>query len=230
MGQSTTTLATALTTVRTFLDEPANPAVNFWSDSQLTAYMNIGCAEIQRRSEAIQKLGTVLVTSGQQTYTAPADVLRIYRVQYQPLGIQQIYPLERRGYNEMDEVWGLNQAFQGAWPGYFTMWGAPPNITLTLYPIPANNGTLSVFYYPTIVPVAAPTDTLDVLPEWESLVYDYTVYRARRQDADPRSKDDLDLFMENLSNMIEMTRAFSDQGNFITHGTANVPAWLAGEM
>jgi hypothetical protein len=71
-----------------------------------------------------------------------------------------------------------------------------------------------------------PTDTLDCLPGYESLIYDYAVYRALRQDADPRWQDQYNLYNEGLQQMINLSRSFTDQANWISTGTSNVPAWL----
>lgn len=223
MGNSATTLTDALINVRDFLDEPSPGQ---WSNTQLTAYLNLGQADVQRKSEALRQLVTVPVVVNQQKYVAPADILRIYRLEYVPTGSEQTYGLEFRGYNEMDAVWGTYQQYTGAFPSLYTLWSNPPTLQIVAYPVPSQGGIFQCFYYRQPVPVVNQTDTLDCLPGYESLIYDYAVYRALRQDADPRWQDQFNMYQQNLDSMVALTRSFTDQANFFSTGTSNVPAWL----
>ena len=123
MGNSTTALSTALTEIRDFLDEPM---AQQWSDTQLTSYINLGQADVQRKSEALRQMVTLEVLENVQKYVAPSDILRIYRLEYIPSGSTQTYGLEFRGYNEMDAVWGTYQQYTGAFPSLYTLWCNPP--------------------------------------------------------------------------------------------------------
>lgn len=223
MGNSTTPLSTALTEIRDFLDEPV---AQQWSNAQLTGYINLGQADVQRKSETLRNLVTMEVLSNVQKYTAPSDILRIYRLEYIPSGSTQTYGLEFRGYNEMDAVWGTYQQYTGAFPSLYTLWSNPPTLQIVAYPVPSQAGLFQCFYYRQPVPVVNQTDTLDCLPGYESLIYDYAVYRALRQDADPRWQDQFNMYQQNLDSMVALSRSFTDQANFFSTGTSNVPAWL----
>ncbi len=223
MGNSATALSEALVNVRDFLDEPIPQQ---WSDTQLTAYLNLGQADVQRKAEALRQLVTIPVVYNVQKYIAPADILRIYRLEYIPSGSTQTYGLEFRGYNEMDAVWGTYQQYTGAFPSLFTLWNQPPQLQIVAYPVPSQDGIFQCFYYRQPVAMVETTDTLDCLPGYESLIYDYAVYRALRQDADPRWQDQFTLYQNNLDSMIAMSRSYTDQANFFSTGTSNVPAWL----
>jgi hypothetical protein len=223
VGNSTTPLSTALTEIRDFLDEPT---AQQWSDTQLTSYINLGQADVQRKSEALRQLVTLDVLENVQKYVAPSDILRIYRLEYIPSGSTQTYGLEFRGYNEMDAVWGTYQQYTGAFPSLYTLWSNPPTLQIVAYPVPSQSGIFQCFYYRQAVPVVLSTDTLDCLPGYESLIYDYAVYRALRQDADPRWQDQFNMYQQNLDSMIALSRSFTDQANFFSTGTSNVPAWL----
>jgi hypothetical protein len=223
VGNSTTSLTTALTEIRDFLDEPV---AQQWSDAQLTSYINLGQADVQRKSEALRQLAMITVTENVQKYVAPNDILRIYRLEYIPTGSTQTYGLEFRGYNEMDAVWGTYQKYTGAFPSLYTLWSNPPTLQIVAYPVPSQSGLFQCFYYRQPVPVALTIDTLDCLPGYESLIYDYAVYRALRQDADPRWQDQFNMYQQNLDSMIALSRSFTDQANFFSTGTSNVPAWL----
>ena len=92
MGASSVQLSVALSNVRSFLNEPS---AQEWSDAQLTAYLNMGQADVQRKAEALRSSLVVPVTANVQKYTGPPDSLRIYRVEFVPGGIptQQTYSL-----------------------------------------------------------------------------------------------------------------------------------------
>jgi hypothetical protein len=230
MGASSVELSTALSNVRSFLDEPSAAE---WSDDQLTAYLNMGQADVQRKSESLRSTFNTPVSANVQRYLGPPDSLRIYRVEYIPGSFPallnsgvQTYSLEFRGFNEMDAIWGIYQQYTGAYPSLYTLWNQPPNLTIVTYPVPAEDGQLNVYYYPQAKPVANSTDTLDCLPGFEDVIYDFAVYRALRQDADPRWSDQWKLYSDNLSNMIDLSRTFTDQPNAFSSGSMNVPSWL----
>jgi len=229
VGLSSVTLSSALTTVRNLLDEPDNASTNFWSDSQLTNYLNLAQNQIQNRAEAIQVIATPTVSSGQQNVTGPTDLFRIYRVEYVLQGTNQIYPLEFRGYNEMDAEWGIYQNFQAAYPYYYTLWQTPPQTLIRMYPIPASAGNLNVFYYRNTVDMVNPGDTMDVMPGWEMVAFDFAVYLAYRQDNDARWTNAFQAFEDGLAQMIDHTRHFTDQGNWASTGSIQSAAsWLTG--
>jgi hypothetical protein len=225
VGASSVTLSTALSNVRSFVNEPT---AQEWSDAQFTAYLNMGQADVQRKSESLRTSLAIPVTANVQKYTGPSDSLRIYRVEYVPTGspTQQTYSLDFRGFNEMDAIWGIYQQYTGSYPSLYTLWKNPPNLTIITYPVPAQAGVLNVYYYPQPVAMVNPTDTMDCLPGFEDVVFDYAVYRALRQDADPRWKDQWTLYSQNLANMIDMSRTFTDQPNAFSSGSMNVPSWL----
>ena len=230
MGASSTALSTALGNVRSFLDEPSPQE---WSNAQLTAYLTMGQADVQRKAEALRSTLQVPVLPNVQSYNGPPNSLRIYRVEYVPNNIGtplsagvQTYSLEFRGFNEMDAIWGIYQQYTGAYPSLYTLWSQPPELKIVTYPVPAQAGYLNVYFYPQPVAMVAASDTMDCLPGFEDIVYDYAVYRALRQDADPRWQDQFKLYSDNLQNMIDMSRTFTDQPNAFSSGSMNVPSWL----
>jgi hypothetical protein len=240
MGQSGVDLTNALSIVRSMLDEPVP---QFWTNTELTTWLNEACADIERRSETLRNEYTTTVTANTQDYSAPNDVLRIYRCEFQPTqasGAGQLtYPLEYRGLLGMDQYWGNLQSQPASFPALYTLWYAPVSssqspaavstqLQIRLYPVPSQSGTLNIYYYRQIVSVSAGTDTLDCLPGWEDCVYDYTVYKALRKDADPRWKDQQSLYESKLTNMIDTTRSFTDQPDYISTGPVGQPSWLLG--
>jgi hypothetical protein len=237
MGQSGVTLTTALTNVRSMLDEP-NP--QFWTNSELTLWLNEACTDIARRSETLRQTATIAVTAGTQSFPAPVDTYRIYRIEFATSGVQT-YTLEYRGMEGMDQYWGNLQTQPAAWPALYTLWyspvsvaeagsPAPTQMMIKTYPVASQNGSLIVYYYRLIVPVTsgAPTATLDCLPGWEDVAYDYAVYKALRKDADPRWKEQHDLYESRLLDMIDRSRSWTDQPDYFSTGPTGQPAWLLG--
>jgi hypothetical protein len=221
-----TTLTQAQGYVREYLNEP-NPV--FWSNQQLTDYINQGCADIARRCETKQTTTTIAAVANQQSYTGPADMLRVHRIEFVQTGSTNTYTLEFRGYMEMDQLWGINQNWPANYPLYYTIWFAPPAIKIVVYPVPSSTGTFTVYYYQQITPAVAGSDNIDIIPGWEDLVYDYATYRALRQDADPRWKEFKDVYEANLNNLYDISRDWQDQGNFVSTGQVALPAWLIND-
>src|SRR5271166_2597462 len=138
------TLTNALVQVRSMIDEPS---AQFWSNSELTGWMNQGCENFAQRTRTLRTQETLPVVAQTQNYIAPADMYALYRVEFVPTATGQvfIYPLDFMGYNEMDQAWGVYQTFPAAWPQAFTLWKNPPNLTIRLFPVPNQGGYLNVF-------------------------------------------------------------------------------------
>lgn len=220
------TLTNMLTNVRSLLDEP-NP--QFWSNTELTQWINEACAECQRKVEWKRAIANVDVDTGTQTYVMPTDLYRAYRVEFTPDASIDTYTVEFRGYMEMDQIWGINQEWPASYPLYYTMWKQPPTLSIVLYPVPSQDGTLNVFYYQQITPVVSGSDLVDVLLGYEDVVEDYTCYRALRKDADPRWKEFKDTYEDKINVMYANTRTFQDQAGTFTTGQAALPEWLVSD-
>lgn len=220
------------------LDEP-NP--QFWTNTELTLWLNEGCVDIARRAEILRQTDTIDVSADTQNYDAPDDCYRIYRIHFLPTGTTLMYPIEFRGYQGMDQYWGNLPQLPAAWPALYTLWYSPvganasptpgsPNaqMQITLYPVPSQDGQLVVFYYRLAVPMVDTTDTLDVTPGFEDVVYDYCVYKAYRKDASPLWKDQQAIYEQKLQDLIDITRTWSDQSEYASTGPVGQPAWLTG--
>ncbi len=219
-------LTTATAEVRSLIDEPVP---QFWTNTEITSWINQACAEIQRLVEWAQAGPTVIdTTAGTQDYPGPQDLLRIHRLEFVPNNnTAYTYSLEFRGYNEMDATWGNLKTLPSAYPEQFTLWNNPndsaPDVGLTmlLYPVPSVDGTLNVYYLRTIVPVAEGTDLVDVLPGWEDTVYNWVAHRAMRKDADPRAQQFQADFNQQIEQMKQVSRTYSDQANWFSTGQQN---------
>lgn len=240
MGHSNVTMTNAITNVRSMLDEP-NAA--FWSDNELGLWINEACSDVQRQAEVLRQQGLLPVSVNEQNIVMPSDFLRVYKAEFVPTNQTLLtYPLEFRGYIGMDQIWGNLQSLPSSWPEYYTFWfspvgaseagsPAPTQLTMRLFPVPAQAGTINLFYYPLAVAAAVSpgTATIDCLPGWEDICYDYAVYKALRKDADPRWNDQFNIYKDKLVEMISRTHSdWSDQPDYFSTGPAGIPSWLLG--
>lgn len=218
------TLVATRTDVRAHLGEIT---ARMWSDVQLTVWINEGLRDIARRTETIQSFSaSVAVVAGTAEFTAPADMLRVHRIEYVPTGQTVVYPVHLTTYDELDQLWGLYPNTTGGIPVYAALWGFPPTVKIRLYPVPSMAGNLNIFYYRLPAVVAVDADVLEVLAGYEDLIVLYCEYVARRKDRDPSWQDAKALYEERVSLMVETTRQWHDQARTISMGNHSVPAWL----
>lgn len=220
------TLTTMLANVRSLLDEP-NPA--FWSNLELTNWINEACAEVARKIEWKRDQTTIAVTAEEQQVVGPTDMIRIYRLTFQQTDGDNTYTLEFRGMMEMDQIWGINQEWPANYPLYYTTWKVPPALNIIMYPVPSVDGTLTCYYYKTITPAVSGSDDIDMLEGYEDIVIDYTMYRALRKDADPRWSEFQQTWKDKLDDLYENSRTFQDQAGTFTTGQAALPDWLVSD-
>lgn len=238
MGQSNVTMTQAIANVRSLIDEP-NAA--FWSNTELGLWLNEACIDMARRGEILRQRASLSMTANQQDVTWPTDHLRTYRVLFIPTGQTTLsYPLEFRGYLGMDSIWGNLESLPSAWPEFYTFWfspvgagatGGPTQLTARIFPVPSQAGTLQVQYYRSAISAAVSpgTDTLDTLPSYEDLAYNYCVYRAFQKDADPRWQEWRALYLDQLVELVSMTHPdWTDQPDYISTGYGGIPSWLLG--
>lgn len=218
-----------LAEARQRLDESAAHA---WDDEWLRVLINDGAKDIARRTESMQKKGTIAAVAGTRSYTMPTDMVRAHRIEYFATGVTQIHTLEGRDYNNADAIWGLSQAVTSGTPSIYALWGYPPTLLLYLYPTPAVSGTINVYYYKLPTSLATATTTsgavaVDIPEGWEDLILDYVEYRALRRDRDPAWQSAKAIYDEHLLDMYDTTRRWTDQAGVITGGGAmGLPAWL----
>jgi hypothetical protein len=220
----TLTLTNCLTDIRSILDEPT---AQFWSNAELTTWINQGCENFAQRSRTLRTSSQLPVVAETQNYIAPANLYAIYRLEFVPTSTGQvfIYPLDFMGYNEMDQAWGVYQTFPAAWPQAFTLWGNPPNLTIRLFPVPDQGGFLNVFGYREPQPVVNGTDYVDVLQGYEEAIIEYAVYKAKRKDKDPSWQESKQQYEAILTDAIDNTGWYTDLPNQFTTGQSQWPPW-----
>lgn len=217
------TLTDILGDVRDRLDEEV---ARRWDDTQLTRWINEGARDIARRTEVLQDRLTTTAVAGTQEYTLPTDMVRVYRVEFVPTGATSTYTLDYRDFNSLDGVWWSQKTTRKGTPFLYTIWGFPPSAKLILYPIPDPGGTITVYYYRLPVEAVNGGDNLELPEGWHDLLSDYCEYKALRKDADPRWRESKQLFEENLGNLFDVTRRWTDQAGYIDVATTTLPSWL----
>ena len=226
---ATVTMSAAITQVRDLLDEAS---AQFWSNTQLRSWINQGCQDVARQAEILWNKYTVTVVATTQNYDAPTDFLNCHRAEFSPTGSDQTYSLTYREINTMDEIWGILHALPAAYPQYFTLWQKKTvgevGSYFILYPVPAQTGPLTIYYYREAVAATGTTTKLDTQPGWTEIVYDYAVYKALRKDRDPTWQTAYKLYQSNLQALINKTRSYTDLGTTMTSGSNYWPIYRYG--
>lgn len=224
----TTTLAQLRTNVRSALDE-SSP--RFWSDAELTVWINMGLADIGRKAQVIQQYSaTITGVANQQKYDLPTDLVTLHRVEFIDAGGTQVYPLQLLTIEQMDQYWGLQQDTASSYPFAAYVWGytgGAATLKLGIYPVlSSNGGTIRLYYYRLPATLVNSSDIAELPAGWESLIIDYCEYRAKRKAKDPTWQEAKMLYDEQLDDMIDATRQWHDTNQAIQIGTSTVPHWL----
>ena len=180
----------------------------------------------------MQATALINVDPDVQEYNLDDDYLRVHRVEWKPGGSSNVYPLEYRDFNSMDAVWWASQTTAKGYPTFYTMWGYPPNLKIVLYPTSPAAGQLKMYYYQNPPDLAtdgtAAGSTVKVPSGYEDLIEAYAEFVALRKDRDPRWQESRAIYMDNMNDMIDRTRRWTDQGDYIQVGGSHVPGWLWG--
>jgi len=222
------TMTELLTQTRARLDEATS---GFWTDPQLRTWIMEGARDIARRAEVLQTTDTIAGLADVQSYACPDDVIRVYRAEWVNTGDTFTYPLDYQDYNNMDQVWWTGKTQGSNVPSFFTFWGYPPNLTITLYPKPSQAGTITLYYYKMPAPIdpngTEDSNTVETPMGWEDIITLYCEYNALRKDSDNRWSEAKTIYEEKLDEMIQVTRRWTDQaGLIVSNVNPFVPSWL----
>jgi hypothetical protein len=224
-------LTILLANVRSNIDEAS---ARFWSDAELTTWINDALRDVARRTEEILHLPPIplAIVAGTGKYNLPVDVIRVHRIEFIPTGSTQTYPVTKTTHEEVDRIWGLNQSTQSAYPSYFVLWGTPgiaaSPLVVQFYPVPAQSGTANIFYYRVPAKLVNGSDVAELPEGWDDVIVDYCEYRAKRKSKDPTWQEAKALYDEKLVTMIDVTRAYSDAASSFITARGPLPSWLYG--
>lgn len=215
--------------VRSHVDESLQA---FWTETELDRWINEALRDISRRTETLQAVKLIRAETGVTQYDAPANMLRIYRVEYRQ-SASNIVPLEFRPLHDMDDVWYRSRSGGGS-PQWWSFWGFPSDqdrAQLYVYPSPSETVEegIAVFYYRLPNVLVSDTQIADISAGWEDLVPLYVEVLCLRKDKDRRWKDAYDLYEARIGDMIAMTRQPTDQMQYFSGGGGGgIPGWLSG--
>jgi hypothetical protein len=254
-----TILSDAIRRARSKLDEPAyptlpnstpgNPAPRFYTDTELTDWVNSGLLDISRRAEDLITYYTNIsipaygqnATQPPPTYSLPNDIIRVNRVEFQVTGdTSQIYPLEAATQTYLDQIWNVNQLSTMAYPSYWCTRGYPGGsgnntFLIQLFPNSGQAGQLNLFYYrlPTHIndPVADPSQynvSLDILAGWDDMVIDWVYKEGLLKRHDPQWEVANGIYESKMTSLIDQSRRFNDQPQYFGYDGMVAP-WGAGD-
>lgn len=230
-----TTLGTLVTQVGDRVDDSAHRR---FPQTQVRTWINEGCREICRRAECNYKSTTISVSASTQDLTlSTIDVVRLHHVTFTPVADPtSTYPLDYYDLRDMDSIWGVWRGQESSYPEFYTTWGMPPALGVTLAPVPSAAGTLTVYYYslPTALSTTGSDDAIDVdLPQgWEDLAVDYAVGLCARKD---RKSDEytiaMQVFTDRLQALVDTATRYNDTPGQITpdlHWSASGGGFMGG--
>ncbi len=228
------TQANALLSIRARLDEPTS---QYWSEVDLRRWVNEIAADMARRTESLRGTYAQAAVAGTAAYTpaftSTTNVYRIYGIEFVPTGSSLTYPLEFRDRQGATEVWGIMQGTQGT-PAIWTSWGAPPTLSIQVFPSPAYAGTLNIYYYRLATQLLTDgtqaATAVDIVDGWEDVLVDGVEYKAKRRDGDSTWTEAKQEYEQHLEAMMEATLRFTDAAGVITTPSGGyIPGWLYGD-
>lgn len=223
-----TTQATFLSKSRTRLDEAT---ARQWTDQSIREWINEGARDIARKTETLEDRDTIPAVVGTGEYTIDTDVVRIHRVEFTPTD-EDTTELIYADLKDLDSFGWRQRTMSQDRPYVYSTWGARRGLKLIVFPVPATAGNFTVYSY--VMPAALAESTsgdaavhVEIPQAYDDVLLDYIEYRAMRKDRDPRWVEAKGLYDENLSQMYDNTRRWSDQPGMILPGSHGaLPAWL----
>jgi len=177
-------LGKLITNVRNMLNQP-NPSNSFWSDAELTEYLNEGCriyfAEVTKNDEGLFTTTTDLdIALNTQTVALPSDAFVV----------KAIWKKVPNGYEILDYRNNLTESYttQGGTSStaYFPSYSFRGN-NLVLLPTPnfAETSGLKLEYlqFPDVMVDAADTLTNQISPIFKQLIEAYAVFKAKMKES-----------------------------------------------
>lgn len=220
----------------------AEPKPMLYSDIELCAWLNEACRTVSRKTESLRETFTIAVTATVSNYAislgtpniTAANIIRIHRVEYLQTGSGTIYTLRPVEVNHADALGYTSGQDNSGTPYLYFLWGWGPSTatanttpSMQLFPSPSSDGLLNIYTYR----FAADLDilgsdrlaNLEIPNGWDDILYDYVEYRARLKDRDPQWQVAKQLFNENLTDMFNLTRQYTDAPGDITPVTPSGP-------
>ncbi len=205
---SSSTLGSYITAVRDLLNQP-NAANSFWSDAELTRYLNEGIRmyflEVTNNDEGQwTRFANLDIASGVETIDLPTDCYEI----------KAVYKLINNGYAVLPYKNAISDSYstQGGsgTETYFPSYYFQEN-KLVLRPIPNFTQTaglrIEYIYFPDVLQNPGDTMSGNVLPIFKQLIEMYAVYKAKMKES---LVNNTDLSSQAKANLGEIYKLFID--------------------
>lgn len=146
------------------------------SNDDIIRWVNAGQDEIFRRQEPIKTTANANLVAGQDTYTFPADILRIQAIYVDGVPVPMKSTQEAEDYILDVDPKKTNTGQPILWYS----WGNQ----FTFYPKPEGDITngIELRYIQTPTPVSAPTDTLSIPDAYYNRLIEYVLQQAYELD------------------------------------------------
>lgn len=227
MAGSQITMDDAVERVRERLDEDTE---QFHKTTRLVRWINEGMRDLARRTQTwtVESAAIPVLANVQRIDLSVSlpDILQVTRLEWSATGQDRSRVLEYNDFGNLDAIWWESQTITAGDPYCYTTVGYPPNLTIVLYPTPAQNGEIKIQYYQMPAPVAAGANELSIPEGFDDLVLDYAEFRARRTDRDPEWMTAFQMYEANVERMMERTNRWVNAAGYIGHTPGPLPAWL----
>jgi len=154
-----------------YLDDRAAPFL--WENGALDRFINEACTQAALRSHCIHDRYTLPVVKGTATYSLPPSALYILNAH-----IDERPRLSRLALSDLERVYGWQNRSGHPCAYVFESIHHGGEGTLTLYPIPFEDGTLHIRYARMPAPLAADADVPDIPHALHPHLLDYAAHRA----------------------------------------------------
>lgn len=154
--------------IKAVRDELLEPTPGFWSDEEITRWINEANNELTEKAKVEAAPYTFTTTANTSNYSLPSD---LYQIKLIKINDNKIYPAS---------IDVLNSSVIG-FPIYYVVF----NNQLYFYPIPDDTYTVRLYYYKKANQLVNTTD-VPVLPErYHYLLKLYAISQAKRKADDP---------------------------------------------
>lgn len=209
---SSATLGSYITAVRDLLNQP-DAANSFWSDQELTRYLNeairLYFLEVTNNNEGFwTKTADLNLVSGTETVALPTDCYQVKAV-YQQVNQGYVVLPYRNAISDSYSTQGGTDS-NTYFPSYYFR-----DNSLVLRPVPAYSatGTLRVeyIYFPDVLMQSGDVASNNMMPIFRQVIEMYAVYKAKMKESLVNGVDTTALAKQNLGDLYTQFKAVVQQ-------------------
>lgn len=175
------TLGDIILDASNILDDPRQER---YTPDLVRRWANEGAREVSKLTGCLRASADIDWAADDQTETLTQDIVSIIEAEWMNDNDDRIYPLVYRDHTAARAVYGTQQRATWSTPGMYWTGGYPGALTLSLWPIPTQNGTCRLHYarFSTSLAINGSADgtAIDLPAGWEELCVEWICYRARQ--------------------------------------------------